>query len=826
MGSVPRRTRGVQTSRQPRTLQALRASVHYHLKYSLAKETAQATHHDVLTAVSRAVRDLMTDRLLETENRYAAAGAKRLYYLSIEFLIGRLLESNLLNLGLLEACRTVVGELGFDLAQILEAETDTALGNGGLGRLAACFLDSLATLDMPGYGYGINYEFGLFRQEIHDGYQREQPDHWLGRHSPWLIERPEDCCLVPLYGRVEHARDRLGGYNPMWLDWQVVVGVPHDIPVVGYGGRSVNHLRIFSARASDDFDMQIFNAGDYIHAVERKVTSENISKVLYPSDSGETGKELRLIQEYFLVACAVRDIVRCFLKGHASFDDFPRSVAIQLNDTHPALTVAELMRYLVDEQNLPWERAWSIVCATIGYTNHTLLSESLEKWPVPLLERVLPRHLQIIFEVNRRHLADVAARWPGDVDKLRRTSIIGEEGTKQVHMANLSIVGCHSTNGVSELHSELIRKDLVPHFFQLWPERFNNKTNGVTQRRWLLLANPSLAGLLTETIGDGWITRLEELRALEALAGDAAFREKFLAAKRANKVRLAKIIRETADTAVDPDSLFDIQAKRIHEYKRQVLNVLHIVHEYLRLVEDGVAPPFTRTYIFAGKAAPGYWQAKQVIKLINSVAQVVNNDPRVHDLLKVVFVPDYRVTLAERIIPAADLSEQISTAGKEASGTGNMKFSMNGAPTIGTPDGANIEIVREAGEENNYLFGLTAGRIAEMQGAGSYQPRAIYNGDADVKRVLDSLAGGVFSPQEPRLFAWLGRSLLDQGDPYFHLADLRAYLDTQDRAATDYAQRALWARKAILNVARIGRFSSDRTIREYADGIWNLRSFP
>jgi len=572
--------------------------------------------------------------------------------------------------------------------------------------------------------------------------------------------------------------------------------------------------------------MQIFNAGDYIHAVERKVTSENISKVLYPSDSVETGKELRLIQEYFLVACAVRDIVRRFLREHSSFDDFSRSVAIQLNDTHPALTVAELMRYLVDEQSLHWERAWSITRATLGYTNHTLLSESLEKWPVPLLERVLPRHMQIIFEINCRHLAEVAARWPGDVQRLRRTSIIEEEETKQVNMANLSIIGSHSTNGVSELHSELIRKDLVPYFFQLWPERFNNKTNGVTQRRWLLLANPSLARLLNETIGDGWITRLDELRALEAHAGDAGFREKFMAAKRANKVRLARIVLETADTVVDPDSLFDIQAKRIHEYKRQLLNVMHIVHEYLRLAEDGREPPFARTYIFAGKAAPGYWQAKQIIKLINSVAQVVNNDPRVRDLLKVVFVPDYRVTLAERIIPAADLSEQISTAGKEASGTGNMKFSMNGAATIGTPDGANIEIVREAGEENNYIFGLTAGLIHEMQSGGSYQPRAIYNDDQEIRRILDALAAGVFSPQEPQLFAWLSRALLEHGDPYFHLADLRSYLDTQDRAATDYAQRALWARKAILNVARIGWFSSDRTIREYADGIWDLRAVP
>jgi starch phosphorylase len=688
--------------------------------------------------------------------------------------------------------------------------------------LAACVLDSLATLDLPGYGYGINYEYGLFRQEIDDGYQREKPDHWLAFASPWQVERPEEVQLVPVYGRVERGVDRSGHYNPMWLDWRWLVGVPHDVFVAGYGGRTVNVLRLFSARASRDFDMRIFNTGDYLKAVEQKIASETISKVLYPSDAVPPGQELRLLQEYFLVACAMRDIVGRYRRNHETFDAFPAKVAIQLNDTHPALAIAELVRILVDERDLGWDAAWQITQATMGYTNHTLLPEALEKWPVPLLERVVPRHLEIIYEINKRLLGRVAVTWPRDTKRLQRMSLIEEGDPKQVRMAHLSMVGSHSVNGVSAMHSRLVQTTLAPDFVALWPNRFNNKTNGVTPRRWLLQANPRLAGLITRTIGDAWITDLEHLRALERHASDRAFRDEFAAIKRSNKERLAGVIKETTSVLVDPDSLFDVQTKRIHEYKRQLLNVMRIVHEYLRLIEDGVRPPVPRTYVFAGKAAPGYWAAKQIIKLICSVGSVVNNDPRASRHMKVVFVPDFRVSLAERIIPGADLSEQISTAGSEASGTGNMKFAMNGALTIGTLDGGNIEILDAVGAENIFIFGLTATRIQALRADGGSHSREAYQHDPRVRRILDAFDSTLFSPREPGLFHWIVESVLDRGDPYFHLADLPAYLEAQHNVAETFSQPASWTSKAIVNVARIGRFSIDRTVAEYASGIWGL----
>ena len=808
----------------PVTVGALQDSIKRHIRYSLGREEEGVSGFDMFKAVALATRDRIVDRMLATEARYERSGAKRVHYLSMEFLIGRMLENNLACLGLLDVCRDAVKGLGADWDEMVESEPDAALGNGGLGRLAACYLDSMATLGIPGYGYGINYEFGLFKQEIDKGFQKEKPDNWLAYGSPWEIERSDEICFVPVYGRIEHSADRDGGYNPMWLDWKLMVGLPSNMPVVGYGGHTVNYLRLYSARSSSEFDMQIFNRGDYLNAVEAKVGSERISKILYPSDLVASGRELRLTQEYFLVACALRDITRRHRLEHSGFDDFPDKAAVQMNDTHPTIGVAELMRILVDEALLPWAKAWDITVKTFGFTNHTLMPEALERWGVSLFERLLPRHLQIIYEINRRFLEKVEVRWPGDVGRRRRMSIIEEGPQKRVRMAHLAIVGSHSVNGVSALHSSLIRTHLVPDFAELWPERFNNKTNGVTPRRWMLVANPLLAQLLDETIGRRWITDLETLRDLEPHADDQDFQRRFMAVKRANKERLTRIIRDEAYVQADPDSLFDVQVKRFHEYKRQLLKVLHIIHEYLCLTEDGLAPAVPRTYIFGGKAAPGYWAAKMIIKLIHSVGRVVNNDPRTEDRMKVVFLPDYRVSLAEKIIPAADLSEQLSTAGMEASGTGNMKFALNGALTMGTYDGANIEIAEEAGEDNIYIFGLRAQQIDRMKREGSYNPRHIYEQTPWLRRILDALKAGLFTPQDPHLFDWLFGSLVDRGDYYFLLADMPSYIEAQDRASADFLKPSDWARMAILNVARCGKFSSDRSVREYAQDIWGVES--
>ncbi|MGD0290570.1 MAG: glycogen/starch/alpha-glucan phosphorylase [Candidatus Binataceae bacterium] len=799
-----------------------RTLIDHHLRFTLAKRRIQLTKADWYRATAMVVRDLLVEKMLATEARFERRHAKKVYYLSLEFLIGRSLENNLYNLGLIEVCREVLAENGFDLQLLFDYEPDAALGNGGLGRLAACFLDSLATLDMPGYGYGINYEYGLFRQEIRDGHQVEMPDAWQRETSPWLVERPEESCLIPVYGRIEHRIDRHGEYKPAWVDWRMISGVPSDLPIVGYGGHAVNYVRLYSARSSSEFDMQIFNAGDYMKAVEQKMVSETISKVLYPSDSVQAGRELRLLQEYFFVACAVRDIIHGFLRRGEDLSDFPNKVAIQLNDTHPALAVAELMRQFVDEYEQNWETAWELTRATVAYTNHTLMPEALERWPIGLMERVVPRHLQIIGEINRRFLSEAAIVWPDDLDRARRSAIIEEnpEGG-QVRMAHLAIVGSHSVNGVSELHSELVKTRLVPDFYRLWPERFSNKTNGVTQRRWLLMANPGLASLLDETVGPAWVTDLELLTGIEARAGDPGFQSRFEAIKRANKERLARIINRVAHVDVDPAAIFDVQAKRIHEYKRQLLMALGIIHQYLTLVEDGVEPPAPRAYIMAGKAAPGYWAAKMLIKLINNLGEVINNDVRTRGLIKVAFLPDYRVSLAEKIIPAADVSEQISTAGMEASGTGNMKFAMNGALTIGTLDGANIEIREAVGADNIFIFGLTAGQIAEMVAGRQYHPTEYYDADPRLKRVLDELASDRFCPEEPGLFRWIRDVLLNRDD-YFLLADFASYIETQAQISSEYVEPAGWTRKAILNVARIGTFSSDRTVREYGRDIWNV----
>jgi len=801
----------------------LERALRHHIRYTLARPTSDLSPAELVKPLALALRDRLVDGLLDTEQRYQAAGVKRLYYFSMEYLMGRSLSDNLCNLQLHDLAREVLAGLGFNLDDVIGAEPEAGLGNAGLGRLAACLLESLATLGMPGFGYGIDYEYGLFRQEIAGGYQREKPDLWKAAGTPPLyIERPNEICLVPLYGRLE-ARSSNGTQRQAWVDWKTVVGLPHDLPVAGYGGRTVNFLRLFSARSSEDFDIDIFNRGDYIQAVEQKIASENISRVLYPSDSVVSGRELRLLQEYFLVACALRDIVRRYQATHSSFDQFPDQVAIQLNDTHPSLAVAELMRILVDEKDLDWDKAWEITQATLAYTNHTLLPEALEKWSVPLLEAVLPRHMEIIFAINHQFLRAVVQRWPLDADKLRNLSIIEEGHEKQARMAHLAIIGCHSVNGVSELHSQLLRTSLAPDFAQMWPAKFNNKTNGVSHRRWLLKANPEFAALLTRTLGNAWITNLEAIRGLEEHAADAGFQSEFLAIKRRNKQKLAAVVLATTGFAVDPASMFDVQVKRIHEYKRQLLHILRIIDDYLRLIQ-GSPPLVPRTCIFAGKAAPGYWAAKQIIKLIHNVALVVNRDARAQGRLRVVFIPDYAVSLAEVIIPAADLSEQISTAGMEASGTGNMKLAMNGALTIGTLDGANIEIMRAVGEDNFYAFGLAPEQVRRMREQGLYHPRSIYNNDAAVHRALDALNSDLFCPEESGLFRWIVSDLLERGDHYFYLADMPSYLDAGRQAEHDFLDSALWARKAVLNVSRIGRFSSDRTVLEYARDIWQIRS--
>ncbi|MCI0456974.1 MAG: glycogen/starch/alpha-glucan phosphorylase [Gemmataceae bacterium] len=775
-------------------------------------------------AFGLALRDRLVDAAIATHHRYQSADAKTVYYLSMEFLVGRSLANNLVNLGLHEPAAQALSAMDQDLGELAEEERDAALGNGGLGRLAACFLDSLATLGMPAWGFGIRYEYGLFRQDIRDGRQVERADGWLTNGSPWLVERPERAVPVHLYGRVVNG-DSTGGFRPKWVDGTTVFGVPHDMPIAGYGGQTVNLLRLFSAQARRRFDMQAFNEGHFFEAVGDETRVETIHKVLYPNDAVERGPELRLVQEYFLVACAVATILGLFERRHNDLARLPEKAAIQLNDTHPALTVAELMRVLVDEREMAWDRAWELTTATCAYTNHTLMPEALEKWPVPLFARVLPRHLDIVYEINRRHLAHVERSFPGDAGRVQRMSLIEEGQTKHVRMAHLAIVGSHSVNGVAAVHSELVKTSLVPDFYALTPEKFNNKTNGVTPRRWLLVCNPGLARLLTEAVGDGWVTDMGRLRGLERFADDAGFRERFLAVKGENKRALARFIQEEDGVAIDDEAMLDVQVKRIHLYKRQLLNALRVAHDYLRLVEDGEKPAVPRTYLFAGKAAPGYAAAKEVIYLLNCLADLVNGDRRAEGAMRVVFARDYRVTLAERIVPAADLSEQISTAGTEASGTSNMKFAMNGALTIGTLDGANIEIRDEVGPENLFIFGNTVDQVRQLQAEGR-PPRSFYDNSAVVRRVLDAFRGDLLSPGAPGKFGWVFRALVEQGDPYFHLADLEAYLAAQEEAARLYQDRHAWARKAILNVARVGKFSSDRTIAEYAREIWEVAPVP
>jgi starch phosphorylase len=791
-----------------------------HLVFDHAVSPKKATPRDRFEAVALSVRDVLTQRWLKTQQTHDAANAKRVYYLSMEFLIGRLLLNNITNLLLDPLAREAMEREGLNLMQVADMEPDAGLGNGGLGRLAACFIDSLATLQIPAMGYGLRYHYGIFRQEIKNGYQVEHPDNWLRRPDPWEVVRPQEAVEVRANSSVRMVDGR-----PRIIPNQsaVLIGRPYDRPVVGYGGKTINTLRLWGASSPNYFNFGEFSQGDFFGAVHAKVVAENLTRVLYPDDSTTAGKTLRFAQEYFLVSCSLADIVARFRRLNNDWHTLPDKVAIQLNDTHPSLAVAELMRLLVDDAGFGWDDAWGLTQRTLAYTNHTLLPEALEKWPVDLFERVAPRLLHIMYEINRRFLDDVRKRYPDDVDRVRRMSLIEETPVRQVRMANLAIVGTHSTNGVAAIHTELLKKTVVRDFAEMFPERFNNKTNGVTPRRWLLLANPHLATLITGAIGVRWITDLSQLRRLAPLADDAAFRADFREATRGCKVAFADWLHAVSGRHINPDSIFDSQVKRIHEYKRQLLNMLHIVILYNRLRANPKLDVPPRTFFFAGKAAPAYKLAKLIIKLINNVAEVIDADPAVRDKLQVVFVPNYSVTVAERLIPASDVSEQISTAGYEASGTSNMKFMMNGALTVGTRDGATIEMAKEAGEENFFLFGLTAEQVAQSR--GYYNPRWHYEHDGETRAALDLIFSNHFSQTEPGVFEPIRNTLLGS-DYYMHLADLTAYAQTQAKVGELYQQPDAWTRKSILNVAYSGKFSSDRTIAEYAADIWNVRPCP
>ena len=801
----------------------LRKSFERHLRRTLARDRYSATYRDRYYALALAVRDQLVERWIATQQEHHRKNVRRVYYLSLEFLIGRMMGNNVINIKMEDICRTAMSQEGLDWEDLREYEIDAGLGNGGLGRLAACFMDSIATLDLPAVGYGLRYDFGIFKQNIRNGYQVEQPEEWLKHRYPWEIPHPEFSFDVQFEGRVE-TRSGQKGPEFHWVDTKPVIGIPYDLPVVGYGGGTVNTLRLWSAKSAEEFDLDDFNRGEYVEAVANKVLAENLTKVLYPNNSISAGKELRLKQEYFFVSCTVQDIVRRFKSDGNIWEHFPDKVFLQLNDTHPALVIPELMRLLMDREGLDWDQAWYISTASTGYTNHTILPEALEKWPIPMMERLLPRHLQIIYEINSRFLREVACRYPYDAERLRRMSIIEEGDPKHVRMAHLAIVGSSSVNGVSKLHTDLLRTKVLRDFAEYWPSKFNNKTNGITPRRWLMKANPPLAHLITEAIGDRWITDLEELRKLERFADDSAFRESFRAAKRHNKQALARLIGGTLGVAVSPESLFDVQVKRLHEYKRQLLLVLFIVVLYNRLKSDPSLNIVPRTFIIGGKAAPGYTMAKLIIKLIHQVAGVINSDAQVNEKMKVVFLPNYRVSLAEKIIPAANLSEQISLAGTEASGTGNMKFQLNGALTIGTLDGANVEMLEEVGKENIFIFGLTTEEVEQRRPL--YNPWEIYNADEEIRRAVQMIERDFFSMMEPGIFSPVIRSLLEGGDQYMLLADLRDYILTQERVDALYQDRDAWDRKAILNVARVGKFSSDRAIKQYASEIWRLEPCP
>ncbi|WP_219211656.1 glycogen/starch/alpha-glucan phosphorylase [Variovorax boronicumulans] len=806
-----------------RDVAAFKRAVANKLIYAVGKDPVAASPDDWLNATALAVRDQLVERWMATTRASYAQDVKRVYYLSMEFLIGRTFTNALLALELQDIVKQALTDFGVDLAALAEREPDAALGNGGLGRLAACFLDSMATLGVPGFGYGIRYEYGMFRQKIVDGQQVETPDYWLTRGNPWEFQRPEVTYRVRFGG---HVQKRDGGSAADWVDTHDVLAVAYDTIIPGYGTQATNTLRLWSARATEEIDLSAFNRGNYMQAVESKNHSENVSRVLYPDDSTASGRELRLHQEYFFVSASVQDLLRRYLRTHTTFDQLPDKVSIHLNDTHPVLAVPELMRLLLDEHGLDWDTAWGHTQKVFSYTNHTLMHEALETWPVEMMGRILPRHLQILYDLNARFLATVTQKLGHDVELLRRLSLIDETGERRVRMAYVAVLASHSINGVSGLHSELMKQSIFADFNRIFPERFNNKTNGVTPRRWLAQANPSLAALLDQRIGRGWRRDLMQLEALRPMAQQPAFVRAFRHAKRENKLRLANWIEQHMGITVDTDAMFDVQVKRIHEYKRQLLNVLHVVSRYQRIVaahEAGQASELVpRVVVFAGKAASAYHAAKLVIRLINDVAAVVNNDPRVGKLLKVVFLPNYSVSLAEVIMPAADLSEQISTAGTEASGTGNMKFALNGALTIGTLDGANVEMKDNVGDDNIFIFGNTTPEVADIRAHG-YQPRSFYEGNPELQGVLDAIRDGKFSPGEPARYQGIYDTLVNWGDQYLLLADYASYVETQARVDALYRDPDAWTRTAILNVAGMGAFSSDRTIAEYAHQIWKTK---
>jgi starch phosphorylase len=786
-----------------------------------AKFPEVATPNDHYLALSYTVRDRLLHRWIHSSHTYFSQAVRTVAYLSAEFLIGPQLGNNLVSLGIWEPTRKAMEALGISLDDLLEAEEEPGLGNGGLGRLAACFLDSLATLEIPATGYGIRYEFGIFDQTIKDGWQVEVLDHWLHLGFPWEIPHPEIAFQVGFGGRTEHAIDAKGRYRVRWIPDQVLKGFPNDTPILGHRTNTANMLRLWQAQAYTALDLKAFNVGDYRSAVEEKALSENITKVLYPNDESEAGKLLRLQQQYFFISCSLQDMIRIYEQHEKTMDRFHEKYAVQLNDTHPSLCVAELMRILVDERDMPWETAWDITTKTLSYTNHTLMPEALETWPLRLMQKLLPRHVEIIYEINRRFLNEIQLRFPNDDKRIARMSLIDERGERRVRMANLATVGSHAVNGVAKLHSDLLRATVLRDFAEIWPEKFSNKTNGITPRRFLMLANPDLTALITDAIGEKWIGDLAHLRELERMTGDSAFVEKWRQVKHENKRALAQAAFAKHELRFDPDSMFDVQVKRIHEYKRQHLNVLHAITLYRRLKLDPKRDETPRTIIFGGKAAPGYHTAKLMIKLIHSVGEVINNDRDMHDRLRIVFLPDLNVKNAQRIYPAADLSEQISTAGKEASGTGNMKFALNGALTIGTLDGANIEIREEVGAENFFLFGLTAEEVLKMQAEG-YRPRDIYLQNPELHEAIELLRTGFFSRGDKTLFEGLVKSLLDRDD-FMLLADFASYIECQSKVSAAYQDADEWTRMSILNTARMGKFSSDRAIREYCEDIWKIK---
>jgi glycogen phosphorylase len=814
----------VEDDRTGLSITTLRSALADNLFYIQGKYPGNATKHDYYMALAYTVRDRLLQRWLNTVETYMKTEVKVVCYFSAEYLVGPQLANNLINLGITDKIRQAVEESGLDLSELIDTEEEPGLGNGGLGRLAACYLDSLSSLEIPAIGYGIRYEFGIFDQEIRDGWQVEITDKWLQYGNPWEIARPEEAVEVKFGGYSETYYDEKGNYRVRWVPDRVVKGIPYDTPILGYQVTTANTLRLWKAEAAESFDFQAFNVGDYYGAVNQKVISENLTKVLYPNDEQLQGKELRLQQQYFFVSCSLQDMIRLLLSGGESLENFDKQFAAQLNDTHPAIGVAELMRLLIDEHYLNWDKAWEITQNTFAYTNHTLLPEALEKWSVDLFSRLLPRHLEIIYEINQRFLDRVRLKYPGNNIKLARLSLIDEAGERYIRMANLACVGSHAINGVAALHSELLKLTVLKDFYELSPEKFSNKTNGITPRRWIVLSNPRLTNLITEKIGDNWIKHLDDLKKLEAFVEDSSFRQQWRQVKQAVKQDLATYIRKKLNIVVDTESLFDIQVKRLHEYKRQHLNILHVITLYQRLKQNPHLDITPRTFIFGGKAAPGYFMAKLIIKLINSVADIINSDPDVRSRLKVVFLPDYNVTLGQRVYPAADLSEQISTAGKEASGTGNMKFSLNGALTIGTLDGANVEIRQEVGAENFFLFGLTTQEVYTLKAKG-YNPKDYYNANAELKAAIDLISSGFFSHGDANLFKPFVDSLMYR-DEYLLFADYQSYIDAQERVSVAYRDRDNWTRMSILNVARSGKFSSDRAIREYCQDIWQVQPIP